>query len=257
MKVKKLSTSTIKNKLTFTLIIFFSLATARLALGWGVVYDPADVYQNTLAAVTEVKNLTQSIAQTKAQIKLLTNEVKNSRNYSDGTWGQTFTQLTQLANEISKGQSLAYNLSNIDSQFRARYPGYKPSQNYSQSYKNWSQGTLDTLRGVLDSVHMQSLDFGNENTLMSQLKNLSTSAQGRMQALQAGNMISAQMVSQSEKLRQVVMAQTNAQSAYMAYQVQKDAAKKATLSKWINNGNSQFPKYRDKGFGPSNVPHPH
>jgi P-type conjugative transfer protein TrbJ len=236
---------------------FLSGFVVQFAFAWGVVYDPADVYQNTLTAVAQAKALLQSVQQTKAQIKLLQDEVNNSQNYAKGTWGQTLVQLTALANQISQGQSLAYTMSNLDSAFKQRYPGYQPSQDYNKAYQNWSQGTLDTLRGVLDSIHMQSLDFGNENNLMSQLKNLSSSAHGRMQALQAGNMISAQMVSQTEKLRQVVMAQTNAQNAYMAYQVQQDAARKATLSTWIHDSNSNFPHYQDKGFGPDNVPHPH
>jgi P-type conjugative transfer protein TrbJ len=64
---------------------------------------------------------------------------------------------------------------------------------------------------------MQASQFGNEQATLTQLSSLSQSAQGRMQALQVGNMIATQ-----QNLRQLVIAQINAQNTYASYQIQKE-----------------------------------
>ena len=61
-------------------------------------------------------------------------------------------------------------------------------------------------------------DFGNEQQLVSQLQHRSASAQGQLQAVQAGNEISMTMVGQMQKMRQLQMAQMNAQNAYLTEQ---------------------------------------
>jgi P-type conjugative transfer protein TrbJ len=48
-------------------------------------------------------------------------------------------------------------------------------------------------------------------------------------------------VQQLVKLRQLVMAQINAQNVYMAAQANKEAQRTATQSQWIRNGNSEAP----------------
>ena len=146
-------------------------------------------------------------------------------------------------------------MQNLDSEFKNRYPGYKATTNYSQAYQTWSQTTLDTIRGSLDSVGLQSSDFDTESSLVDQLNTLSKTSSGRMQALQTGNMIASQQVSQMQKLRQLVMAQTNAQNTYMAYKVQKEQSSEASLEKMIENGDTQVPNPADyKGFGADDSP---
>ena len=43
------------------------------------------------------------------------------------------------------------------------------------------------------------------------------------------------------KLRQLVMAQVNAQNVYMAHQTNREAQRSATQSQWIRNGNTDAP----------------
>ena len=43
------------------------------------------------------------------------------------------------------------------------------------------------------------------------------------------------------QLRQLVMAQVNAQNVYMAHQTNREAQRSATQSQWIRNGNTDAP----------------
>jgi P-type conjugative transfer protein TrbJ len=55
-------------------------------------------------------------------------------------------------------------------------------------------------------------------------------------------MIAAEQVQQLAKLRQLVMAQINAQNVYMASQANREAQRAATQSEWIRNGNADAPR---------------
>jgi P-type conjugative transfer protein TrbJ len=70
---------------------------------------------------------------------------------------------------------------------------------------------------------------------------MSDSAAGRMQALQVGNLMAAEQLQQLVQLRQLILAQMNAQNVYMATQLNRDAQEAATVSEWVRNGKSTAP----------------
>jgi P-type conjugative transfer protein TrbJ len=54
-------------------------------------------------------------------------------------------------------------------------------------------------------------------------------------------MLAAEQIQQLAKLRQLMMAQINAQNVYMANQTNRDAQRAATQQQWIKNGNREAP----------------
>ena len=132
-------------------------------------------------------------------------------------------------------------MANVDGLFRQRYPGYRPVTDWSSEYELWTRTTLDTLRGTLNSVRLHGEDFATAQGRIQALQALSESAEGRMQALQVGNMMAAEQLQQLVQLRQLVMAQINAQNVYMAAQTNREAQRAATQSEWIRNGNADAP----------------
>jgi len=132
-------------------------------------------------------------------------------------------------------------MANVDGLFRQRYPGYRPVTDWSREYDTWTRTTLDTLRGALNSVRLHGEDFATEQARIQALQTLSDNAGGRMQALQLGNMMAGEQLQQLVRLRQLMMAQINAQNVYMANQTNRDAQRAATQSEWIRNGNADAP----------------
>jgi hypothetical protein len=55
------------------------------------------------------------------------------------------------------------------------------------------------------------------------------------------------MVTQLQLLRQVLMAQTNAQTAYFAEQLQNQASSQAQFNQIINAGSTSVPSYGSSG----------
>lgn len=238
-----------KTNLLLNLLFLLLIIVTNKSYGM-IVYDPVNWLQNWTTAV----NTTRQLINQTHQIEMELSDLKNYQ-VGIGQWANVQGLLQQLASQAQQGQALAYNMQNLDQAFQQRYPGFKASQNYQQDYQNWSQTTLDTLRGTLESAGLQASQFNNEQTLINQLSTLSQTAEGRMQAIQVGNMLATQQVAQMQQLRQLMINQTNAQNAYMAYEVQKDQSNQATESEWIKASIKKFPDYgSSKGFNQNDIP---
>ena len=76
--------------------------------------------------------------------------LKNSKILPGQIFGPISSDLNALASIVQGGQALSYSLANLDSQFKARFPGYGYSGNgYFTQYRSWSQTSLDTTLGAL------------------------------------------------------------------------------------------------------------
>ncbi len=218
-----------------------------------IVYDPTNWIQNAATAASTAQEVTNQITQLQVQAQQYQIELTNIEKLGQGqyVWNDVSGVLNNLSNTIQTGNAIAYSMANVDQQFKQTYPGYNPSQNYSQAYQGYATSTMDTIRGVLDSTSLSFQDFASEESTLDALKGLSTNPQGQMQAIQAGSMIAGQTANELLNLQQIVMAQTNSQSAYQAYQVQKDESKQSMDNEIYTNLNTQWPQYNanNEGFG--------
>src|SRR6266508_873665 len=206
-----------------------------------IVLDPTNLVQNTISAMKAIESVINEVQMIANQIKQIENMVQNTRTYS-GVWDQqALPRLIQLGQVIDQEQAIAYAMAGMDRVFRERYPGYRPVTDWASTYDQWTRTTLDTLRGSLGAVRLHADDFADEEQRIRTLTALSDSAEGRMQAVQAGNMLAAEQLQQLVKLRQLMMAQINAQNVYMANQTNRDAQRVATQQEWVKNGNREAP----------------
>jgi P-type conjugative transfer protein TrbJ len=206
-----------------------------------IVLDPTNLVQNTISALKAIESVINEVQMIANQIKQIENMVQNTRTYG-GVWDQeALPRLNRLGQIIEQEQAIAYAMAGMDRVFRERYPGYRPVTDWATTYDQWTRTTLDTLRGSLAAVSLHAGDFADEQRRIQTLTALSDSADGRMQAIQAGNMLAAEQIQQLTKLRQLMMAQINAQNVYMANQTNRDAQRAATQQQWIKNGNRDAP----------------
>jgi type IV secretion system protein TrbJ len=227
-------------------------AAPGLSRGQLPVIDAANLVQTTLTALEAIQSVINEVQMIENQVKQIETMLQNTRNFGQGIWDtQALPRLLRLGQVIDQEQAIAYTMVNVDSLFRQRYPGYRPVTDWSRSYDSWASTTLDTLRGVLNSAGLQGAEFATEQGRIQALQALSDRAAGRMQALQVGNMMAAEQLQQLVKLRQLVLAQINAQTVYMATQTSRDAQRAATQSEWIRNGNADAPSLRATAPGVS------
>jgi P-type conjugative transfer protein TrbJ len=236
-------------------LLAFALALALIAapvatVGQIAVIDAANVVQTTISALKAIESVINEVEMIANQVKQIETMIQNTQNYGRGVWDtEAQPRLLRLGQVIEQEQAIAYTMVNVDGVFRQRYPGYRPVADWSREYDSWTRTTLDTLRGSLNSVRLHAEDFATEQGRIQALQGLSDSADGRMQALQLGNMMAGEQLQQLVKLRQLMMAQVNAQTVYMASQTNRDAQRAATQSEWIRNGNTDAPAMPTGGVG--------
>lgn len=221
---------------------------------FGDVFSYLNYLQDLRTATNSVTSLANQAQQIQNQIQSIRYQAQNSGHLSNYQYN-AITQLMQRMDSITnQGRAISYNASNIDQQFRARYPNYasQPNvRNYQSAYQNWNSSTLNTINNSMQSNGMMANNFQHESQLMDQLRNQGKTATGRMQVLQASNEIAAENVNQLQELQRITLSQSNAQNAYMAYRVSKESYREQGLQNIEENTSSDFPAYQNNGnFGP-------
>jgi P-type conjugative transfer protein TrbJ len=192
--------------------------------------------------VTQILNHAQLVMQYLRQaeqlaeaIKQTTDMVKNSRILPAQIFGPIASDITALAAIVQGGRALSYSLANLDTLFKARFPGYGyTGTGYFTQYKSWSQTSLDTTLGALRAAGLQSQQLQSEQAVLNSLRSMAQSTDGRLEALQIMGQISEQQVQQLMKLRELMMADMSSKQSYQAAIIQKQAASEAATERFFN-----------------------
>jgi P-type conjugative transfer protein TrbJ len=167
-------------------------------------------------------------AQLAEALKQTADMIKNSESLTAQLFGPIKADINDLAGIVQGGRALAYSMANLDAEFRNRFRGYAyNARTYYDDYFTWSQTALDTTRSTLRAAGLQSEQLVNEQTILEGIRDMSETAEGRMEALQVANQIAEQQVEQLMKLRQLMLADLQSKQTYQAHQVQKEAATEA------------------------------
>ena len=179
----------------------------------------------------EVMNLTED--ELSQLIAMLDDLQENSKRLSSHTWGDSLSQLQQLADISAKGDALAYSLMDISAHYREQMPGYEvyiqqledenttSPINFSEQYERWigvNQHSIEQSLLVLQAHHEA---FEAENTQITSIRKQSEQATGRLAALQVANELFNQQLAQLQQLRQLMMTQIQLMANQSALQHDK------------------------------------
>ena len=219
-----------------------------------VCVNCSTMFQQILQHAKEVETALNTAQQLQTQIQQYNNMVQQGLSLPNSMFGSITGSINQLRGIYNQGSSLAYSMSNLDSKFRDQFKGYdsylssigQASANMPGSYKKWSDASFDNARSAMEAVGMNTSTFATEDAMLSNLVQRSQTAQGRMQAIQAGNEIAAQQVQQLQKLREMMAASVTLQSNYIAQLTERQAMDDAARAKF-RAGNVQNSS-RDKEY---------
>jgi P-type conjugative transfer protein TrbJ len=178
----------------------------------------ATLPEQIVQEATLVEQLNQEVQMVQQGFQSLYNQALNLKNIGRDPTQNLNSLLHNLISTISRASMLSYAGENITAQFQSLYPDWQPGQDYGQQYQNWRNTTQTNLQNELTAAGLQAQNFQTETDALNEAKQLSQSAEGNLQALQAGNQISSMMVQQLQLLRQLVM---NEQQSQVAYQMQQ------------------------------------
>lgn len=153
----------------------------------------------------------------------------------NGQWETALPLLSQLEEVIKQGEALAYSTRDIPGVFNDKFPGYEIREGlWAERSQVWTNTQLDTLKNILEAVGLQNHDFYYEQPFVEGMLHESNAAIGHMQVMQHGNALVAANVKQLVKLRQLMMAQINADTVYRAAETSRRAESEAKGVSWAS-----------------------
>ncbi|CAN7616038.1 P-type conjugative transfer protein TrbJ [Devosia sp. LjRoot3] len=206
------------------------------ATEWTQILNNAELINLTGQSAEQIQNQVTQIGQLaeqiQNQIRIYENMLQNTLQLPDHAWGQVEADLSRLQQLVAQGNGIAFSMGNIDDVLKQRFQsfaefetGLADGESFSDSYQSWSDTNRDTIAATLRAAGLTADQFASEEATMAQLRTMSESAVGQMQALQVGHDIAAQQVAQAQKLRGLVSQQVTMMGTwYQSEQAAKDLA---------------------------------
>jgi len=114
---------------------------------------------------------------------------------------------------------------------RGRLPTH---DSMAQQYQQWAKDSYDNARVAMAAAGIPVRALEEDTKALQRLVERSSNAEGRMQAIQAGNEIAAMMVQQMQRLNILVADQLRLQSNWIAYQTDRTYASDSARQKLQN-----------------------
>lgn len=217
--------------------------TPPAAAQW-VVVDPTNYVQNFMTQVRALQSNVNEVQQIQRQLEQLQYMAENTKSLAQGDWDTGADAIGRLAEVLAAGQALAVSGQDFDRQFRTMFPGYSSQQDYSASYAKWNQTTRDSVMGAMRVANLQMTGIHDEQAALAALQAAAGSTTGQKQAIDAANQIAMAQVRQMQGLRELMVAQMQAEGTHIAAQAQAREAHDASIR--------EATRYRDprEGFTP-------
>jgi P-type conjugative transfer protein TrbJ len=223
-----------------------------------VVLDPVNLIENIISAIQNIYAVAQQVEQLSNEATQISNQVQQLRDMANQAstigspeWGQVQSAIAALTNAVHIGESIAYDLPNLQAQFQTQFPGYVAPTDWNQQSKQWSRSTLDTLNGTLRSAGLNIGDFKDVDSALGALRSANDSATGRNELMQVANSLASLQVAEMTKMRQLLALEINAQNVWKANATNTSAAAEAALEEFIGTpATVSNPASSGAGFNP-------
>lgn len=250
----------IKNKAVITALFISSIGMLPNSNAWPVVCVNCGTEWTQIAnQIQLVQQYSEQIRQTINQVKMIDDQIKNSKRLVDGNWGNAFEQINKLNELARQGQSIAYSASDLTSEMNKRYKGYEhwqkeiSTQDFDEHYKQLSTSMGDSAGSALRVANGIYQQREEDDRILRQIQNRSTNANGRLEAIQAGNELSGQVIRQLQKMESLLSAQIQLTSTFVQAENEKEQLQKAQMSQFMQGeaiplNNRKIETYQLKKF---------
>jgi P-type conjugative transfer protein TrbJ len=188
-----------------------------------VVIDPTNLVQNILTAARTLEQINNQIRQLQNEAQMLTNQARNLTGLDFSALAELRAALSATNQLIQQAQGLAFNVSQMEADFRRLYPdsytaAISGTQMALDARTRW-RNSLEALR-IATKVQSQAVqNFAADERTLTDLVNRSQSAVGALQAMQATNQLLALQSRQAMQAQQLQITQDRASALEQARQV--------------------------------------
>ena len=191
--------------------------------------------------------LARQAEQLQVQLRSYEQMMQDGLALPDRMFGDVARDIASINNLMEQAQGLAYTATNLDQEFARRYGsfdsyrqgGVSDSQ-LQDKYRQWSQEANSSVLTAMRSLGVQSQQMNSEAALLRQLQSRAGSARGQMEAIQVGNELAAESIAQTQKLRQLLMAQTQLQAQQMQIEADRNAVGEARARQFFTGAQPTY-----------------
>lgn len=233
-----------------------AIATAAALLGalpvahaqW-VVIDPSNLAQNIMTAARTLEQINNQIRQLQNQALSLRNEAMNLTGLDFSALAELRAALSASNQLIQQAQGLAFNVSQMDSEFRRLYPdSYSAASSGTQmaldARGRW-RNSLEALRTATKVQAQAVQNFSSDEQTLTDLVNRSQSAVGALQATQATNQLLALQARQAIQGQQLQITQDRASALELARQAAANERAREVRRRFLGDGTPYTPQAVD------------
>lgn len=220
------------------LTIGLASAPAHAQFG-GIVYDPTNYASNVLQAARALEQINNQIQSLQNEATSLLNQARNLTSLPLSQLAELQSQFQRTQQLLGQAQRLAYNVQNIDSMFEQKYRGTNLSGTDRALVDDAKSRWENSVASFEDALKVQAGVVGNiagSRQALDRLVTASQSADGALQAAQAGNQLVALQSQQLVDLTALVAAQGRAQALDMAQRAAGQAQAREQLRRFLTPG---------------------
>jgi type IV secretion system protein TrbJ len=198
-------------------------ALAPVAHAQWVVIDPSNLAQNIMTAARTLEQINNQIRQLQNEAQMLMNQARNLSGLDFNALAELRAALSATNQLIQQAQGLAFNVSQIEADFRRLYPesytaAISGTQMALDARTRW-RNSLEALRTATQVQAQAVQNFAADERTLTDLVNRSQSAVGALQAMQATNQLLALQSRQTIQAQQIQITQDRAAALEQARQV--------------------------------------
>ncbi len=210
-----------------------------------IVFDPSNLAQNIMTAANTLEQINNQIKQLQNQAQSLMNQAKNLTSLDFSALSELRAALSATNQLIQQAQGLAFNVQQMETQFKELYPesfsaSVSSAQMVLDARKRWTT-SLEALKTATKVQSQAVQNFTKDEQALTDLVNRSQSAVGALQATQATNQLLALQARQAMQAQQLQITQDRAAALEQARQVAVHERAKEVRRRFIGSGTPYTP----------------
>ena len=202
-----------------------------------------------LQLVKEAASLAQQIQMYQNMLLQYSNMLQNTASLPSVAWNNATSDIMRIQLLMNSAQMLAGNAQSFTSTL-SNVQGFSNQlqtlQQMDAQYQQWGTVTANDITQMQASIGVQETERDSDAVTLTVLQGHSQSAQGQMQALQAGNEMAALGVSQTQKLQEMLAQESQLVVDQTSINDQRQAAADSALEEFLQ---SPIPPLAGNGHG--------
>lgn len=212
----------------------------------GVVYDPRNHAENILTAARQLEQINNQVRQLANEAQMLMNQARDLASLPTSVAGELQDSLGEVETLLREAEGLAYDMTEIERDyerlFRERYrTGTANSQIVGDAREAWQlarQGYRHSLEVQAGVVEQLRADAATLDRLLAE----NQGATGNLQAVQAGNQLTALAAKQSMQLQSLIAASARAEALERARANAVREQARARSRNFMGDGDAYTPR---------------